>query len=94
MALRAHLLVHGNVQGVNYRWVVQTAAKSLGIRGWVRNLEDGSVEILCESETEKAYRDFLRAIEIKDQIRSVERIEILEFSKNAEPQFKYFAIEY
>ncbi len=94
MALRAHLLVYGNVQGVNYRWLVQTAAKSLGVRGWVRNLEGGNVEIMCESETEKAYREFLKAIEIKDQIRSVERIEILEFSKNAEPEFKYFAIEY
>ena len=94
MALRAHLLVYGNVQGVNYRWLVQTAAKSLGVRGWVRNLEGGNVEIMCESETEKAYREFLKEIEIKDQIRSVERIEILEFSKNAEPEFKYFAIEY
>lgn len=82
------------MQGVNYRWVVQTAAKSLGINGWVRNLEDGNVEILCESETEKAYRDFLKAIEIKDQIRHVEKIEILEFSRNVEPQFKFFAIEY
>jgi len=86
--------VQGNVQGVNYRWVVQAAAKSLGINGWVRNLDDGNVEILCESETEKAYREFLKKIEIRDQIRHVEKIEILEFTKNAEPQFKYFAIEY
>lgn len=86
--------MHGNVQGVNYRWVVQTAAKSLGLNGWVRNLEDGNVEIVCESGTEKAYREFLKKIEIKDQIRHVEKIEILEFTKNAEPQFKFFAIEY
>lgn len=86
--------MQGNVQGVNYRWVVQAAAKSLGINGWVRNLDDGNVEILCESETEKAYREFLKKIEIRDQIRHVEKIEILEFTKNAEPQFKYFAIEY
>jgi len=79
---------------VNYRWVVQTAAKSLGLNGWVRNLEDGNVEIVCESGTEKAYREFLKKIEIKDQIRHVEKIEILEFTKNAEPQFKFFAIEY
>ncbi len=92
--MRAHLLVHGNVQGVNYRWIVQEAAKSLGVRGWVRNLDDGKVEILCESDTEKAYRDFLKRIEIKDKLRHVERIEILEFSKKAEPEFKYFAIEY
>lgn len=86
--------MHGNVQGVNYRWLVQEAAKSLGVRGWVRNLDGGDVEILCESDTEKAYREFLKTIEIKDKMRRVERIEILEFSKNAEPEFKYFAIEY
>jgi acylphosphatase len=86
--------VHGNVQGVNYRWLVQEAAKSLGINGWVRNLDDGNVEILCESGTEKAYREFLKKIELKDKIRHVERIEILEFSKNKEQEFKYFAIEY
>jgi acylphosphatase len=86
--------VHGNVQGVNYRWLVQEAAKSLGIRGWVRNLDGGNVEILCESDTEKAYREFLKRIEIKDGMRRVEKIETLEFSKNAEPEFKYFAIDY
>jgi len=94
LALRARLLVHGNVQGVNYRRFVQAAAKSLSINGWVRNLDGGDVEIVCESETEKAYREFLKKIEAKDLIRRVEKIEILEFSKNAEPQFKYFAIEY
>lgn len=86
--------MRGSVQGVNYRWLVQSAAKSLGITGWVRNLEDGGVEILCESDTEKAYGDFLKRIEVNDQVRKVERIEILEFTKSAEPQFKYFAIEY
>lgn len=86
--------MHGNVQGVNYRWLVQEAAKSLGIRGWVRNLDDGNVEILCESDTEKAYREFLKKIEMKEGMRRVEKIEILEFSKKAEPEFKYFAIEY
>lgn len=86
--------MHGNVQGVNYRWVVQAAAKSLGIRGWVRNLHGGDVEILCESGTEKAYREFLRKIDVKDQVRRVERIETVEFTRNARPEFKYFAIEY
>ncbi len=62
LAFRAHLLVRGSVQGVNYRWLVQSAAKSLGITGWVRNLEDGDVEILCESGTEKAYGFFLISI--------------------------------
>ena len=94
MAFRARLLVHGNVQGVNYRWLVQNAAKELGLKGWVKNLPDGNVEILCESGTEKAYREFLKRIEVADGVRKVEKIQILEFEKNAEPEHTHFAIEY
>ena len=37
--------VTGLVQGVNYRNFTVTAARGLGIEGWVRNREDGSVEV-------------------------------------------------
>jgi acylphosphatase len=94
MAFRARLVAHGRVQGVNYRWLVQDAAKGLGIKGWVKNLPDGSVEILCETETEKAYRDFLKRIEVDDGVRRVEKLEILDFTKNAEPKETHFRIEY
>jgi len=37
--------VRGRVQGVGFRYFVEHSAKALGLRGWVRNVDDGSVEV-------------------------------------------------
>jgi acylphosphatase len=42
-----HFLVKGRVQGVGFRWFVQREAAELGLRGWVRNTDDGHVEVLA-----------------------------------------------
>jgi acylphosphatase len=41
------LLITGRVQRVGYRMWAERTALSLGIRGWVRNRRDGSVELLA-----------------------------------------------
>ncbi len=47
---REFLVVHGIVQGVGYRHFVWRTALKFSIRGFVRNAEDGSVEILADAE--------------------------------------------
>ncbi|MGO2518893.1 MAG: acylphosphatase [Microbacterium sp.] len=38
------VIVHGDVQGVGYRWFTRRAAADAGVSGWVRNRRDGTVE--------------------------------------------------
>jgi acylphosphatase len=47
-----HYLVKGRVQGVGFRWFVQREAAEIGLRGWVRNTEDGHVEIVATGSSE------------------------------------------
>ena len=44
------LIVTGRVQGVFYRAWTEQVARGLGLRGWVRNRSDGSVEICVRGE--------------------------------------------
>lgn len=49
---RARIIYSGTVQGVGFRYTVQRCAVSHGLRGWVRNCRDGSVEIQVEGPKE------------------------------------------
>ncbi len=47
-----HFLVKGRVQGVGFRWFVQREASELDLRGWVRNTEDGDVEVVAAGDVD------------------------------------------
>ncbi|MFB6286256.1 MAG: acylphosphatase [Candidatus Bipolaricaulia bacterium] len=50
MAQRAHAIISGRVQGVNFRAATQRRVQSLGVSGFVRNLPDGRVEAVFEGD--------------------------------------------
>jgi len=43
-------VVHGDVQGVGFRWWAAREAARLGVKGWVTNREDGTVEVHAEGD--------------------------------------------
>jgi acylphosphatase len=47
-----HYFVKGRVQGVGFRWFVQREAAELGLRGWVKNTDQGHVEIVAAGDAE------------------------------------------
>lgn len=56
-----HMIINGRVQGVGFRFSAQQKAKEFGIKGWVRNRKNGSVEIEAEGK-ERNLQSFIEAI--------------------------------
>jgi acylphosphatase len=48
--VRRRYLIGGRVQGVGFRFFAQRIAVRLGLRGWVRNLPDGGVELEAQGD--------------------------------------------
>lgn len=71
---RVHVFYSGLVQGVGFRYTAQDIAMSLGITGWVKNLEDGRVEIVAEGKEEgiKEFLDRLAKGQLRQYIKDIE----------------------
>ena len=60
--VQAHIIFSGMVQGVGFRFTAQRYALGFGLKGWVKNLPNGSVEILIEGPKQRI-EEFCRNIE-------------------------------
>jgi acylphosphatase len=56
MLVARRFLLTGRVQGVGFRFFAESAARQEGLRGWVRNQPDGSVEVFAEGDDESLAR--------------------------------------
>ena len=73
-------LVSGRVQGIGFREWVRRTARTHGVRGWVRNREDGRVEavVTAEDVVLERFEAVLRAGSALSRIESVETSDIEE----------------
>ncbi|MCU0641882.1 MAG: acylphosphatase [Candidatus Margulisbacteria bacterium] len=59
---RALVTYYGRVQGVGFRFTAEDAARNYAVTGYVRNMPDGSVEVVAEGE-EKELNAFLTSVD-------------------------------
>ena len=76
-------VVRGRVQGVGYRYSAQNKARSLGLRGWIRNEMDGSVTTRFEG-TEAPFESYLEWLSEGPSFASVSSVEFRELSPDSE----------
>ena len=87
MRMTKRLRIHGRVQGVFYRAWTAEQADELGLRGWVRNRRDGSVEILACGET-GSVEELIRRCRQGPPAAQVERVEVEETDEAAPTRFE------
>ena len=87
-----HYLVKGRVQGVGFRWFVHREAAEIGLRGWVRNTEDGHVEVLAAGEPDQL-KDLALALGKGSRGSRVDAVVEHELAESEGAELKEFAIE-
>lgn len=88
---RVHLVISGDVQGVGFRsWVVRQA-QNLQLTGWVKNREDGSVEVIAEGLPENL-DEFVKHCRQGPDVAWIERMDITR--RDATGEFVSFEIVY
>jgi len=102
MTVKANVYVYGSVQAVGYRVYVKSVAMLMSVKGLVRNLGDGSVEIFAEAEKD-VLEKFIKAVDVKGRPAdvlslNVERIEVRWEGESGYTgpwrQYKQFEIDY
>jgi acylphosphatase len=75
MIKRADVIIYGRVQKAGFRDFIDEIAFNLNLNGYVKNLKDGTVQVICEGE-ESSIKKLLEKINIKQYPIRVEKIDI------------------
>ena len=86
-SVRKRVVAHGRVQGVFFRDSVRRRAESLGVSGWARNRDDGTVEAEFEGDAE-AVESMLEYCRSGPGRAEVERLEVSELETEGSAGFE------
>ncbi|MDG6894576.1 acylphosphatase [Volucribacter amazonae] len=88
-----HFAIYGKVQGVGFRYFTWKQAKQMQITGWVKNLEDNSVQVLAQG-SEEDIALFKQWLEQGPKQAKVELVLELEQGQVVEQVYSQFSIKY
>ena len=80
-------VVTGRVQGIGFRDFVRRTARTHGVRGWVRNREDGCVETVATAEAD-ALRRFETALREGSRLSRIESVDTSDLDETPFPEFE------
>lgn len=88
---RYRYIVKGRVQGVGYRFMVYRIALKLNIKGSVKNLDNGDVEIYAEGESDnlRIFKEYIKKGSLVAKVSS-----IIEEKTDRDGEYKDFKIIY
>ena len=84
---RAHVKIYGKVQGVWFRAHTKEMADKLGIKGWVRNVPDRSVEAVFEGDDE-AVEEIIKWCHHGPPLARVDKVEVSYEEPKGEKDFR------
>ena len=73
---QVHMIVSGRVQGVFFRDFTQRQAAKLGLSGWVRNTDDGKIEIMAEGDNIKL-NEFIKIVKVGPEHSQVKDCQVV-----------------
>jgi len=79
------IIILGKVQGVSYRYYAKQKALEIGIKGWIKNLDNGNVEAFAVGN-EKALRKFFEWCKAGPEMAEVRKIELNEIRGYEKPE--------
>ena len=88
---KVHIIVHGHVQGVFFRHYTKKTALILGLKGYTRNMPNGTVEVIAEGPENKI-KELIEFCKKGPEAAMVEKIDV-KFEK-ASNEFKGFSVRY